>query len=286
MWPARVQRRVGNALDPLDQRLHLRVGHLLGLEVVQAARRRRTIALATQYCTLNCALTRGLSPRLNGMADQLVRSTAATAPAPGARCAGFRSSACDQLQHQLGDALRHAAARVLLEHHLHQPPFAAEAGDHRRAGPAGRGRTGAVAVDAVEEVRRPGDAVLRHLRTFDAGLRHPALDHAHRQRAVDVALEAAAAAVERQAQRVQRLPRVRRRTRAAAAVDANTMATPVGSKPSYIDSVRLKRAPSSQPTASAARNSAPLQPPRSSAAANAAGTTDEPMWMPGAIASQ
>ena len=70
------------------------------------------------------------------------------------------------------------------------------------------------------------------------------------------------------------------------AVAANTIATPVGSKPSYIDSVRLKRAPTSQPTASAASSSAPLQPPASSAAANAAGTTDEPMWMPGAIASQ
>ncbi|MDB5751997.1 MAG: hypothetical protein JWP65_2418 [Ramlibacter sp.] len=64
------------------------------------------------------------------------------------------------------------------------------------------------------------------------------------------------------------------------------MATPVGSKPSYMASLRLKRAPNSQPATSAAMNSAPLQPPASSAAASAAGTSDEPMWMPGAIASQ
>jgi hypothetical protein len=46
----------------------------------------------------------------------------------------------------------------------------------------------------------------------------------------------------------------------------------------------LKRAPTSQPTASAASSYAPLQPPASSAAANAARTNDEPMGMPGAIA--
>ena len=74
--------------------------------------------------------------------------------------------------------------------------------------------------------------------------------------------------------------------RAAAAAGAKTTAMPVGSKPSYCDSDRFSRELISAPAASAARNSAPLQPPASSAAASAAGISDEPMWMPGAIASQ
>ena len=76
------------------------------------------------------------------------------------------------------------------------------------------------------------------------------------------------------------------RMRAAAAVAANTTSTPVGSKPSYCDSLRFRRELSSAPAASAATNSAPLQPPASSAAASAAGSSDEPMCGPGAIASQ
>jgi len=60
-------------------------------------------------------------------------------------------------------------------------------------------------VVAGQEVVRPGDAALRHLRALQTGLCHPALHDAHAQRAVDVALEAAAAAVERERQRMQRL---------------------------------------------------------------------------------
>ena len=75
-------------------------------------------------------------------------------------------------------------------------------------------------------------------------------------------------------------------TRAAAAVAPKTAAIPVGSNPSYISSVRLKRAPTSAPAATATNRSAPERPPASSAAASAAGTTDDPTWTPGAIASQ
>ena len=74
--------------------------------------------------------------------------------------------------------------------------------------------------------------------------------------------------------------------RAAAAVGAKTTAMPVGSKPSYMASLRFSRELISAPAASAAMKSAPLQPPTASAAASAAGISDEPMWMPGAIASQ
>ena len=259
---ARIQRRVGNALDALDQRQHLRIGHLFGPEVRQAATRRARSRWRRSTATLNCALTLGLSPRLKAWPTSLWQyggSRTCTA----CTCAGLQVQGVHQVQHQLGHALRRAATRVLLEHHLHQPPLAAEALDHQRGLQPVAAVQVRVAIEAAQEVRRPGDAVLGHLRTFDAGLRHPALDHAHRQAAVDVALEAAAAAVEGQAQRMHASAAGSgRRMRAAAAVEAKTMATPVGSKPSYIDSVRLKRAPSSQPTASAARNSAPLQPPR------------------------
>ena len=67
-------------------------------------------------------------------------------------------------------------------------------------------------------------------------------------------------------------PSERPRILAAAAVDPKGTHTPVGSKPSYSASPRFSRTASSVPTATAARKSAPLTPPTTSAAASAADT--------------
>ena len=111
----------------------------------------------------------------------------------------------DQRQRELGHALGHAAARVLLEHHVVHLPVVAQAPRHRlgveRAAPVPVRET----VVTAEEVDRPGNASAGHLRALHAGLRHPSLNDAHAERPIDVALEAAATAVEGQGQRVQRL---------------------------------------------------------------------------------
>ena len=110
-----------------------------------------------------------------------------------------------QPQRQLGHTLRDAAAGEFLEHHAFEPPLAAQPGHQglhiERATAVEMG----IAVVAGQELVRPGDAQRGHLRAFDRCLRDPALHDANAQRAVDMALEAAAAAVEGQRQRLQRL---------------------------------------------------------------------------------
>ena len=76
------------------------------------------------------------------------------------------------------------------------------------------------------------------------------------------------------------------RSFAAAAVDPNGTQIPVGSKPSYSASPRFIRMATSVPVATAVRNSAPVAPPESSAAASAAEMMATPACGPGAAASQ
>ena len=107
-----------------------------------------------------------------------------------------------QSEDQIGGRLRAPATRVLLEHEPVHPVLGAQPGEHRRRIHLVAAEQVEVAVDAAQEVARPGDAPLGEPRAGHAGLRHPSLDDPHGQRSVHVGLEAAAAPAERQSQGV------------------------------------------------------------------------------------
>ena len=203
---AHIESTVGDHVDTPDHIAHARIIDLGRCEV----RERRRLAHQRIRHAVGGAELRidpRVGPHLERMADEPMRvwrQSYLGMPHRG----GGQLQIGDHPQRQLGDALGDAATGILLEHDPVQVPVAAQAMHHLfgREGPAAVQVR--IPVMTGEEILRPGDAARGHPRALHPGLGHPALQDTHAERAVDMALEAATAAVECQRQRMQCLPRV------------------------------------------------------------------------------
>jgi hypothetical protein len=109
------------------------------------------------------------------------------------------------LPRQFGDALGQSAARILLEDGRDESVVPANSAAEGRSILQTAAIEMGVAIDAAEEIDRTGKACLSELDTLNGGFCYPSLDQADGQGTVDVALEAAGAAIDSQPERVEGL---------------------------------------------------------------------------------